>query len=84
MPVKPANPAEPDSNSASSSVLKKPWESREQNNAGQLKNQWENRRNSMWDKNNNKVLVRMQQKKENIHKKGQGKSSKTEIPATEK
>lgn len=84
MPLKPNNPAEPSSSDDSISGLKSSWQVQERNNAGQLKTQWENRRNSLWEKKTNKVLNKMQTKKENIHSKGKGKSSKTEISARNK
>ncbi|MGE5390990.1 MAG: hypothetical protein ACM3PE_07985 [Deltaproteobacteria bacterium] len=83
MPVMPAVPAN-SSNTTSTSVLNRPWDSQDRNSGIQLKTRWEDRRNILWDKNNKKVLINIQKKKENIHMKGKGKSSQTEVPIREK
>lgn len=84
MPVMPLMPAMPSDSAGDthSSVLNRPWEKKEP--SINLKNQWENRRNSIWNKNNNKVITNIQKKKETIHQKAKGKSSKTEVPVKEK
>lgn len=84
MPLMPLMPAMPSDavDDIHSSVLNRPWEKKEQ--SINLKNQWENRRNSIWNKNNNKVITNIQKKKEAIHQKAKGKSSKTEVPVKDK
>jgi len=83
MPLMPTNPAE--SAAGISSVLKRPWESgQDQPKSEQLKTLWENRKNSVLNGKSQKTKTNIETKKSNIHQMAKGKSSKTEIKAVDK
>jgi len=80
MPVMPTNPAASTTTKNTSSVLKRPWESgQDQTKSGQLKTQWENRRSKLLSGKSLKIKNSIEKNKDKIHQKSKGKSSKTEV-----